>query len=104
MAQQFLHGPQVGAIVEHVGGKGMAELVWGQVLGQFGRTEVFLEDSLDGSDRKSFPAVVNNDGRVEGGILGEVVTKGMDRPDRFAADGTDSLLATLSEHPNGRPG
>tara|TARA_Y100001978_G_scaffold202430_1_gene223572 strand:- start:48877 stop:49167 length:291 start_codon:yes stop_codon:yes gene_type:complete len=96
MAQQFLHGSQVGPIIEHVGGKRMAELVWSQVLGQFGRTEVFLEDSLDGSDRQSFSAVVNYDGRVEGGILGEVVPKGMDRPGRFAADGTDSLLATLS--------
>ena len=43
VTKEFLDRPQVRSVVKEMGGEGVAEFVWGQVLGQFCRAKIFLD-------------------------------------------------------------
>lgn len=43
VAEEFLYGAEVCASIKEVCGEAMANLVWGDVKGDFGKTEVFIE-------------------------------------------------------------
>ena len=43
VSEQLLHGAQVRPIVQHVGGKGMTELVRRKILGKTGHPQILLE-------------------------------------------------------------
>ena len=45
VSQQFLHLPQVRAIIEQVGGEGVPQRMGRNILGQVRGDEVFLEES-----------------------------------------------------------
>ena len=47
VAKEGLDGTEVGAVHKEVGGKGMAQSVWADMLGDAGHASVFFDDALD---------------------------------------------------------
>lgn len=52
---------EVCSVVEEMGGKGVAQLVGGDVEGDFGELEILLQEAIDGAGGEAFPQFRNEE-------------------------------------------
>jgi hypothetical protein len=98
VTEQGLDAAEVGAGVEHVGGKGMAQLVGADADGDAGVAEVFFEEIAD-CDGGDAPAALGNEERPRGDTgLGTVFLDGLESRSAY---GDDALFAALAQDANG---
>ena len=102
VAQQHLHGAQVGAVVEQVGGEGVAQGVGGQGGGDVGGFGLFFHDhpehhpghaATPGGDEQVAALLPTQDGRA---ALGQVAAQPLAG---YLAEGHQALLGALAQHP-----
>ena len=62
MAQEFLHGSDAGAVVDHVGSAAVAEYVWGKPVGHTNREAVLAYDPPHSLTRKATATLVQEHG------------------------------------------
>ena len=61
MPEQFLHGPQVGSAFQHMRGKGMPQVVRGNVLGYARQLGVLVKDACGLTAVQPFAAFAEED-------------------------------------------
>ena len=98
VAEQRLDAAQVGAVVEQVGGEGVAQLVGGDPEGDRTELEVAVEQLVDraGADAAAAFADEQRAG-ADGGVAGVAVDGG----ERGSADRDDAFLAALAADAEG---
>ena len=103
VAQKFLHAPEVGAVVQKVGGEGVPQCVRGGAEGEARGGEPLFQEFFDGDAGKGLPRAVDEEGRG-GGMQGKggqpAVAEGKGAPEGFgggASDGAKALFFAFSD-------
>ena len=101
VAEQFLDGPEVGAVVEHVGGETVPERVGTHAAGEAGDAGVLLQHPTHTAGAEASPVLVEEEGfPVHPGPPAPVtlaqVQVVLEGSHRRPTDGGDPLLAPLS--------
>ena len=102
MAKQHLHRPQVGAVIEQVGGEGMAQRVRRQRRGNARRQRLLLHDHPE--HHPAHPMAARGDEQVLGLLAAEDGPAGFGKVAhqpvaRQLAERHQPLLAALAQHP-----
>src|SRR5947207_1763935 len=69
MAQEFLYGTDISAIVEEMSGKGVAQRMRGCFEARGGDPEVLIEGSADASIRESSAEFIEEDSGIGGSLV-----------------------------------
>jgi hypothetical protein len=109
VAEEFLDGPEVGAVSEQVSGESMTQGVWVQIPIDVGEADIFLDDAPDGTLRKAATGVIEEDGftvrgaAAAGAALQEkLFANGPVSFERFLGFSTvrdDTFLVAFAAHP-----
>jgi len=98
VAEEGLDAAEIGAGVEHVSGKGVAEFVGANGNRDIGVAEIFLEEIADGDGGDAAAALGDEEGAGGDAGLGTVFLDGFEGR---GADGDDALLLAFAKDADG---
>ena len=96
VTEEGLYGTEVGSVVQEMGRERVTQLVRGDVEGDLGVLEIFLEQLVDGTRGKAFAKFGNEEGALV--HVGEMAVF-LDGFGRVGTDGDHALLGAFSHDP-----
>jgi len=97
VTEQLLHHAQIGSLVEHVGGEGVAKFVRRHIERQSSGGEVRFEQFLNLARLHAFAPAGANDGRVERGFQLEALHEGFEALHRDGAERAEAFFAAFTK-------